>query len=336
MSQVCAYAAQDVKGPLAPFTYELGELGPQQVDIRVESCGLCYSDISMIQNDFDCSVYPLVPGHEIVGTIEALGPQAKGLRAGQRVGLGWISGSCMHCHTCLSGDHNMCPMSEATIVARHGGFADLVRCNAEWAIPLPDDLNPETAGPLFCAGITVFNSLIQVAVRPTHRAGVIGIGGLGHMAVKFLNKWGCEVTAFTSSPAKGADAKAMGAHHVVDWRDSAAVQKRAAQFDILLLCTVNATLDWNDYLNLLGPKGRLHMLGTVVETLPIPFHILLGRQRGISASLTGSPAAIGEMLAFCARHKIEPVVEAFPMTAVNEALAHLRSGKARYRVVLMN
>lgn len=333
MTKVTAYAAKAPKAPLEPFEYALGAIGADQVDVKVEYCGICHSDLSMLNNDWGITQYPFVPGHEIVGTIAAVGAHVKNLKIGQRVGLGWFSGSCMHCHPCMSGDHNLCGTIEQTIVKRHGGFADIVRSNWEWAIPLPESLDASKAGPLFCGGITVFNPIVQFGVKPTHRVGVIGIGGLGHLAIKFLNKWGCEVTAFTSSASKEAEAKAMGAHHVVNSRDSAAMQPLAGKYDFILN-TANVTLDWNAYIAALAPRGRLHTVGAVPEPIPAPAFALIGGQKSISGSPLGSPATIQDMLNFCARHDILPTTEIFDMADVNNAIAHLEEGKARYRVVL--
>jgi uncharacterized zinc-type alcohol dehydrogenase-like protein len=197
-----AYAVKQPGGRLERIAYDPVALGPDQVEIDVIACGVCHSDLSMVNSEWGEVGYPLVPGHEVVGTVAQRGANVKHLNIGDRVGLGWFSGSCMVCNQCLSGTHNLCPTREQTIVGRHGGFADRVRCQAEWATPLPAGIDIRKAGPLFCGGITVFNPLLQFDVRPTHRVGVIGIGGLGHLALQFLNKWGCEVTAFTSSDAK--------------------------------------------------------------------------------------------------------------------------------------
>lgn len=335
MTKVHAYATHEKSGRLTPFEYTLGEIGPQEVDIQVESCGICHSDLSMIDNEWGFSRYPVVPGHEIVGTITAIGEHVKNVKVGQRVGLGWFSGSCMYCHSCLHGDHNLCPTAEQTIVGRHGGFANLVRCNSLWAIALPDKLNVNDAGPLLCGGITVFNPIVQFDVRPTHRVAVIGIGGLGHMALQFLNKWGCEVTAFSSTPAKEAEAKRMGAHDVVNTSDSNALKKLAGRFDFILN-TTNADLDWPAYLNLLGARGRLHTVGVVPNPLPAPAFSLIFKQRSVSGSPLGSPSTIEDMLEFCVRHNINPLTEHFAMKDLNQAIEHLRAGKARYRIVLDN
>jgi uncharacterized zinc-type alcohol dehydrogenase-like protein len=330
-----AYAAHAAGEPLRPFEYDPGELRPGQVEIDVMACGICHSDLSMLDNEWGVSTYPLVPGHEVVGRVRAVGEAVRHLRVGDTVGLGWFSGSCMTCPQCMSGDHNLCGSAEQTLVARHGGFADRVRCDATWAIPLPPGVDVSKAGPLFCGGITVFSPLVQLGVRPTDRVGVIGIGGLGHLALQFLAKWGCEVTAFTSSPSKRDEALGMGAHHVVDSSDPSQLEKRAGSLDFVL-STVNVALDWDRYLATLAPKGRLHTVGAVLTPIPVPAFTLIGGQRSLSGSPLGSPETIRKMLGFCARHGIEAITEHFPMAEVNEALAHLRSGKARYRVVLDN
>ncbi len=324
-----AYAATDAGGKLKPFEFDPGTLGPDHVEIDVDYCGICHSDLSMFHNHWEMTSYPLVPGHEVAGRIAAVGENVKHLR----VGLGWFSESCMICPQCMSGDHNLCGTAEHTIVGRFGGFADKVRCHAAWTIPLPEGVDLINAGPLFCGGITVFNPIVQFDVKPTNRVGVIGIGGLGHLAVQFLNKWGCEVTAFTSNDSKAEDARRMGAHHIVKSRSDEEIGKIAGSLDFII-CTANVTLNWDAYVAALAPKGRLHVVGAVPE--PIPAHVfpMLVGQKSISASPLGSPETTATMLDFCARHEIAPVTEEFPMSQVNEALDHLQSGKARYRIVL--
>jgi len=330
---ITAYAAFEPKGPLQPYSYDPGELQPDQVEIEVINCGICHSDLSMINNDWGLSQYPLIAGHEVVGTIGQVGSGVSHLKPGQLVGLGWHSGYCNQCAFCQSGDHNLCPDNQPTIVAHHGGFADKVRADANSVIPIPDGVDPVSAGPLFCGGITVFNPLVQFGVRPTDRVGVIGIGGLGHIALAFLNAWGCEVTAFTSSDAKREEALKLGAHHTLNSRDPSEIEKAAGSFDIIF-STVNVKLDWNLYLNALKPKGRLHFLGATLEPLDLGVFGLIMGQRSVSGSPVGSPATIAKMLEFAALHDIRPVVERFPMDKVNEALEHLHHGKARYRIVL--
>lgn len=330
-----AYAAHTAGEPLQPFEYDPGPLGGDQVEIDVESCGLCHSDVSMLDNEWGFTQYPFVPGHEVIGTVAAVGSDVNTLNVGQRVGLGWHSGYCNECHTCNSGDHNLCTSAQATIAGHHGGFADKVRAQARAVVPIPEGVNPASAGPLFCGGITVFNPLVQFSLPPTAKVGIIGIGGLGHMAVKFLSAWGCEVTAFTSSESKRDEALEMGAHKVLNSKNAEELEAATGYFD-MILSTVNVKLDWNAYLNTLAPKGRLHFVGATLEPLDIGVFGLIGAQRSISGSPVGSPASIKTMLDFAARHKIEPVVEYLPMNMINEAIARLREGKAHYRIVLQN
>lgn len=328
-----AYAALTAGAPLQAYEYDPGPLVAGDVEIAVEYCGVCHSDLSMLNNEWGMTQFPFVPGHEVAGVISAVGSDVTHLKVGDRVGLGWHSDYCNTCHSCSSGDHNLCGSAQATIVGRHGGFADKVRAGASSVVKLPDGIPSDVAGPLFCGGITVFNPLVQFDVAPTAKVGVIGIGGLGHMALQFLNAWGCEVTAFTSSPEKQQEAMDLGAHHTLDSRDSDALAAAAGRFD-LILSTVNVTLDWSAYINTLKAKGRLHLVGAVLEPIAVGAMSLIMAQRSISGSPVGSPAVISEMLEFAARHNIKPQVEFFDMADVNQAIEHLHHGSPRYRVVL--
>ncbi len=318
---------------LEPFEYDPGELDRGEVELDVESCGICHSDLSMLDNDWGFTQYPFVGGHEVVGTITAIGDDVSTVKVGQRVGLGWHSGYCNSCNTCQSGDHNLCANAQPTIAAHHGGFAEKVRAQASAVVVLPNGVNADSAGPLFCGGITVFNPLVQFDVKATDKVGVIGIGGLGHIALQFLNAWGCEVTAFTSSEHKKVEALEMGAHKVLDSSNASELEAAAGQFDFII-STVNVKLDWNAYVATLAPKGRLHFVGATLEPLDVAVFPLIGGQRSISGSPVGSPGTIKKMLDFAAQHNIEPVTEYFSFDKINEALERVREGKARYRVVL--
>lgn len=333
MATIKAWAAHEAGGRLQPFEYDPGALGADEAEIAIEHCGLCHSDLSMLDNEWGMTAYPFVPGHEGVGRVVAMGAEAKGLSLGQRVGIGWNASSCLHCEQCLAGRHHLCSEVLGTITGRHGAFADKVRCHWVWAVPIPDALPFAEVGPLLCGGITVFAPLDVLGIRPTDRVGVVGIGGLGHMALKFYRAWGCEVTAFTSSNSKAEEARAFGAHQVVSSRDAAAIKALAGTFD-LIVDTVNVPLDWNALLAALAPGGRLHVVGAVLEPIPLPAFALISGQKSVSGSPTGSRSAIDAMLGFAARHGIAPQTEHFPMSRVNDALDHLRAGKARYRVVL--
>ena len=330
-----AYAASAAHGRLERFSFDPGELGNEEVEIQVSHCGVCHSDLSMLDNEWGTTTFPFVPGHEAIGTVVAMGAGAKGLAVGQRVGVGWTAHSCLHCEQCLSGDQHLCSQAQGTIVGRYGAFADRVRVQWTWARPLPEGLDPATAGPLLCGGITVFSPLLQHGVASTAKVGIIGIGGLGHMALQFANKWGCEVHAFTTSDNKGDEARKLGAHYVHNTRHEGELKSLEGSLD-LVISTINVLPDIPGFLGTLAPRGVFHVVGAVLEPLPIPAFGLIVGQKSVSGSPTGSPTAIDRMLGFSARHSIAPVTESFPLSKVNEALDHLRAGKARYRLVLVN
>jgi uncharacterized zinc-type alcohol dehydrogenase-like protein len=326
------WVAKAAKLPMVLESLDPGPLGDEDIEVTVEHCGLCHSDLSVFNNAWGISQFPAVLGHEVIGHITAVGPNTKARNVGQRVGVGWFSGSDMHCRQCMSGNHHLCPQAQATIIGHRGGFASHVRAHWAWTIPLPEKLNFADAGPLLCGGITVFAPLAMYA-KPTDRVGIIGLGGLGHMAVKFAAAYGCDVTAFTSSASKFDEAKGFGANHVVSSNDSAAIKQLGGSFD-LLISTVNVKLDWDAMINTLAPNGRLHVVGAVLEPIPVAAFSLILQQRAVSGSPTGSPVAIETMLDFAARHDIAPQSEHFPMSKINEALARLEAGEARYRIVL--
>ena len=337
MEEFKAYAASEPKGTLKPFSFDPGPLGPEEVEIKVTHCGLCHSDLSMLDNEWGMTTYPFVPGHEAVGKVTAMGPRAKGLKIGQRVGLGWFASSCLSCPQCLSGHQNLCPNAQGTIVGRHGAFADRVRAQWPWVRPMPEALDSAKSGPLLCGGITVLTPLMDYGVSPTARVGVIGIGGLGHMALQFANKWGCEVHAFTTSDNKEKEAEfhSLGAQFVHNTKQPGALKSLAGSLD-LILSTINAPLDIPGMLETLAPRGRLHTVGAILKPMEVPaFGLILG-QKSVAGSPVGSPSGIDRMLAFCARHSIAPVVEFLPMSKINEAFERMRHGKAHYRIVLTN
>lgn len=330
---VNAYAAQGPKGQLNPFSYSIDSLGDEEVLIKIHYCGICHSDLSMLNNDWGISTYPFVPGHEIIGEIVSIGCSVNNLKLGDKVGLGWFSESCMYCQQCLNGEQHLCASKEETIVGRHGGFADYTKAHWSWVIPLPNKINLAKAGPLLCGGITVFNPIVASNVSPTDTVGVIGIGGLGHLAIKFLKHWGCEVIAFSSNPNKKEQILEMGASKVIDSTNPDEFQSIQQKLNFLLN-TTNISLDWNAYISTLAPKGKLHHVGAVLEPMKIPAFSLISGEKTIGGSPLGSPALTRTMLNFCVRHQIYPDVEEFPMSKVNEALKHLELGKARYRIVL--
>jgi alcohol/geraniol dehydrogenase (NADP+) len=329
-----AWAALTRGTMLSRCDFRLGDLEDDKVEIKVEHCGLCRSDLAVIESAWSASAYPVVAGHEIVGRVVALGAAAKGVRLGQRVGVGWYASSCGCCCSCLNGDQQLCDHRQPTIVGQFGGFADHVRVHWMWAIPVPDSLPAASVGPLMCGGLAVFFPFWLHNVRPTSRVAIVGIGGLGHLAIQFARAWGCEVTAISSTLDKAEDAVAFGAHHVMSLSDGDAEQVLPQSFDFMLVTTAGSP-PVPRLLDMLSAKGQLHHVG--ISTEPAQYRIrpnLISRQRLISGSSTGSPSAATQMLEFAARHTILPRLERFPMTQINEAISRLREGKARYRIVL--
>lgn len=322
--------ASSAGAPLERVEAAPREPGADEVLLEVLHCGLCHSDVSMIDNSWQISSYPLVPGHEAVGRVISVGEGVDPSLVGMLRGVGWFAGSCGHCNQCLSGRANLCTKARATIIGQPGAFASQVTAHQDWAIPVPEGLSAANAGPLFCGGITVFAPLIDEGVSPTARVAVIGVGGLGHLALQFCRAWGCEVVALTTSRAKAEEAKRLGAHEVVALADLAS---QAGRFD-LIINTVNQPLDWPAVVGALAPLGRLHLLGAVLEPIPISAFDLITTRRAITGSPTSSPASLRKMVDFCARHGIQPVVEHLPMAEINEAIRRLRLGDVRFRFVL--
>ncbi len=326
------YAAKGPKQPLEPFEYEPGPLGPHEVEVKVSHCGICHSDLAMIDNDWGFTGYPLVPGHEVIGTIAAIGSDVEGVTIGQRVGVGWHCGSCGHCEWCGKGLESLCAQERGTIVHHHGGWADAVRVQAKFAIPIPEALESASAGPFLCAGSTVFTPMARFGVTPMMKTAVVGIGGLGHLAVQFLAAFGCEVTAISSSHSKDDEARKMGATHFIATKGTDELKQAAGSFDFII-STVGADLPWDEYIAALRPQGRLVLVGIPDSALKImPFPLLA--EKSVSGGSCGGPSDTALMLEFAARSGVRPIVETFPMTKVNEALDHVRANKARYRVVL--
>lgn len=335
MSIIKSYAAKAAGADLEVWEYDAGDLKPDDVEVQVDYCGICHSDLSMIDNEWGMSSYPLVAGHEVIGRVAALGEAAKdkGLKIGQRVGIGWTARSCNHCDACISGNQINCLEGSLPTIMNRGGFADKLRADWQWVIPLPESIDIATAGPLLCGGITVFKPLLLNTVTATSRVGVIGIGGLGHIAIQLLRAMGAEVTAFSSNPAKEQEVLEMGADKVVNSRDPEALKALAGQFD-LIINTVAVDLDWQPYFEALAYGGNFHTVGVVMKPLQVPAFTLIGGDRRVSGSATGNPSELRTLMKFAARAKVAPVTELYPMSKINDALRHVREGKARYRVVL--
>jgi uncharacterized zinc-type alcohol dehydrogenase-like protein len=335
MNEIHGLAVHAAGAHLLPYKYDAGELKAAEVEVRISHCGVCHSDVHLIDNDWGMSKYPFIPGHEIVGTVTAVGSDVHSIAAGQRVGIGWQADSCGTCEWCRQGEEHLCAKSQPTCVGRHGGYADSIRVNWRFAIPVPENLESENVAPLLCGGITVYSPLRNHHVRPSSRVGIIGIGGLGHMGLQFAKAFGAEVTAFSTSKSKEDEARQMGAHHFVNTRETGLLKKLAGSFDFLL-STVNADQDWGAYVQALRPKGTLCLVGVPPSPIALQAFALVGGQRAVAGSPTGSPRDLAEMLDVAARHNVKAVTERFAMDKANEAVAKVKKNQVRYRAVLAN
>jgi uncharacterized zinc-type alcohol dehydrogenase-like protein len=335
MTQIQGLAAHAAGAELLPFRYDPGALGAQEVEIGITHCGICHSDIHLISNDWGISQYPFIPGHEIVGTVTAVGAEVLSLQVGQRVGLGWQSNSCGTCEWCTRGMENLCPASEGTCVHRHGGYANRVRANHRFVIPVPEALDSAHTAPLLCGGITVYNPLRTHGINPSSRVGIVGIGGLGHIAIQFARVFGAEVTAFSTSAAKEEEVRALGAQHFVNTRESKALKEVAGSFDFIL-STVNADQDWGVFIQALRPTGTLCFAGVPPSPISVHAFPLISGLRSITGNPTGSPFRLKEMLDVAARHGVKAQTESFPMAKANDAIEKVKKNKVRYRAVLAN
>jgi uncharacterized zinc-type alcohol dehydrogenase-like protein len=335
MALIQGLAAHAAGAELLSFRYDPGELGAQEVEIGITHCGICHSDLHHISNDWGISQYPFIPGHEVIGTVTAIGSQVRSLTVGQRVGLGWQSNSCGQCEWCSRGLENLCPFQEATCVHRHGGYANGVRANARFVSLIPDALPSEQAAPLLCGGITVYSPLRDHGVNPSSRVGVIGIGGLGHIAIQFAKVFGAEIVAFSTSVGKEEEARSLGAHHFVNSRESKGMKEVAGSLDFILN-TANADQDWNVYIQALRPTGTLCFVGVPPSSVSVHAFPLIAGIRTVTGSPIGSPQRIREMLDVAARHNVRATTESFPMSRANEAIDKVKKNKVRYRAVLAN
>lgn len=334
---VRAFAALEASADLTPYEYDAGELGPLDVDVDVTHCGVCHSDVGMIDDEWGYSNFPVVAGHEAVGLVSAIGSAVdpERLKVGQRVAVGAIAGTCMGCEFCLTGRQQLCPKRDDTIMrGDRGGFASSIRAS-DWrfAYPIPDAIESQHAGPMLCAGVTVFAPFMRHDVKPTDRVGIVGIGGLGHLAIQFADAWGCDVTAISSSSSKRDEARELGADHFIATRDSDDLAQAAGTFDFIL-STVSADIPWNAYLSALKPQGTLSIVGVPASALQLgPFELLFSEKK-VSGGVPASRQETVQMLDFAARTGVRPKVETFEMRDINQAIARVRAGQARYRAVV--
>jgi uncharacterized zinc-type alcohol dehydrogenase-like protein len=335
MPEIRGLATHAAGAQLLPYKYSVGELGPQEVEVKITHCGVCHSDVHLIDNDWGMSKYPFIPGHEIVGRVTGVGSAVTDRKLGERVGIGWQADSCGVCEWCRQGDEHLCAKAQPTCIGRNGGYADAIRVNSRFVIPVPQGMESENVAPLLCGGITVYSPLRNLLARPASRVGVVGIGGLGHIGIQFARTFGAEVTALSTSKDKEAEARKLGAHHFVNTRDTAELKKVAGSFDFVL-STVSADQDWQALVNSLRPKGTLCVVGAAPSAISVQPFSLIGGQKAISGSPTGSPRDLYEMLDVAARHGVKAITERFPMAKANDAIAKVKKSKVRYRAVLAN
>ncbi|UCF10729.1 MAG: NAD(P)-dependent alcohol dehydrogenase [Candidatus Bipolaricaulota bacterium] len=331
--KISAMAAAQRGAALQPCEYDAGNLGPHDCLIEVAACGLCHSDIHMIDDDWRISSYPLVPGHEIIGRVEETGSSVKHVKRGERIGIGWQRSSCLQCDDCLRGDENLCDGNQGVISHGHGGFAERLVMDSRFLFPIPEGITTDVAGPLLCGGITVFAALRTAGMTSGQRVGVIGVGGLGHLAVQFAAKLGNWVTVFTTSDDKAEFAARLGAHEAVVVAGDEP-PRSSRRLDILLN-TAPANLDWAAYLKLLDSDGTLTFVALPSTAMQLPVELLLFKRRRVMASPIGGRALMRDMLRTADTFGVVPLIEKFPLGEINTAIRKVRENTVRYRAVLM-
>ena len=334
-----AYAAPAVHAPLVPFSFERRDVGPHDVLIDIKFCGVCHSDLHQVRDEWGGAQFPMVPGHEIVGVVREVGAHVTKFQAGQLAGVGCMVDSCRTCDSCREGLEQYCePGFTGTYAAAdkisggqtQGGYSNIIVVDESFVLRIADGQPLERVAPLLCAGITTYSPLRQWNVQPGERVAVVGLGGLGHMAVKLAAAMGAEVTVLSTSPNKQADAEGLGAHKFVVTKDPAALQEVTNYFD-LILNTVSAPTDLSQYLQLLRRDGTMVLLGVPSEAPQIHAFNLIGRRRRLAGSLIGGIAETQEMLDFCAEHGILSDVEVIPISEINEAYERMLKGDVKYR-----
>ena len=342
MKEINAYAAKDAVSPVAPFSITRREVKPHDVQIDILFCGVCHSDLHQIRNEWGNSIFPMVPGHEIVGRITAVGDKVKNFAAGDYAGVGCFVDSCRTCASCVAGDEQYCETGMTGTynsyerdgkTPTYGGYSTQIVVDENYVLHVSEKLPLSGVAPLLCAGITTYSPLKHVGVGKGHKVGVLGLGGLGHMAVKFAVSFGAEVTMLSHSKSKEADAKRLGAHNFALISDPEVMAGLQNKFDFILN-TVSAPHDYNTYLNLLNTNGTMIVVGAPPAPAEIPAFNLIMKRRSIIGSLIGGIKETQEMLDYCAEHNIVSDVEVIPVQQINEAYERMLKGDVRYRFVI--
>jgi len=342
MPRTPAYAAASAKAPLAPFSVDRRPPGPRDVAIDVLFCGVCHSDIHQARDEWGGSIFPMVPGHEIVGRVRQVGAEVTRFKAGDLAGVGCMVDSCRACDPCRRDLEQFCEKGAAftyngTEMDRktptYGGYSAHVVVEERFTLRLPAGLDPAAAAPLLCAGITTYSPLRQWGCKQGDRVGVVGLGGLGHMAVKLAASMGAEVTMLSTSRAKEADARRLGAHEFAVTSDKATFQRLAGRFDIIV-DTISAPHDYNAHLGMLRLRGTMVVVGVPPEPAPVAAFSLISGNKRLAGSLIGGIAETQEMLDYCAAHRIASDVEVIPIQGINQAYERMLKGDVRYRFVV--
>ncbi len=336
------YAAQSPKTPLAPFKFERRDPGPADVAIDILFCGICHSDVHQARDEWGGSTFPMVPGHEIVGRVSKVGSKVTRFKSGDMVGIGCFVDSCRKCASCKEGLEQYC---EGHLVMTYngtekdektptqGGYSNHIVADENYLLKIPKGMAPERAAPLLCAGITTYSPMMHWKIGKGHKLGVIGLGGLGHMAVQIGNAMGAEITVFSTSRRKEADAKKMGATHFEVLSEGDTTERLAGKYDFLIN-TVSANQDMNVLLSLLKRDGTMILVGAPSEPSPISsFSLIMGRRK-LGGSLIGGIRETQEMLDFCAKHDIASYVEVIPASKINEAYERMLRSDVKYRFVI--
>jgi uncharacterized zinc-type alcohol dehydrogenase-like protein len=342
MTTAKAYAATSATAPLSPYQFERRAVGPHDVQIEIAYCGICHSDLHQVRNEWGNSTYPMVPGHEIVGKVTAVGAHVKGFKIGDLAGVGCLVDSCRTCPSCqrqleqfcqkgAAFSYNSTEMDRKTIT--QGGYSSSIVTDEAFVLKISPKLDLAAAAPLLCAGITTYSPLSRYHTKKGDKVGVVGLGGLGHMAVKIAAAMGAEVTMLSTSKSKEADARKLGAHHFGLTSDDATFKQLAGQFD-LLIDTISAPHDYNKYLGLLRLEGAMVLLGVPPEPMPVAAGSLIFGRKVLTGSLIGGIAETQEMLDFCAEHGIVSEIELIPVQQVNTAYDRMMKNDVRYRFVL--
>jgi uncharacterized zinc-type alcohol dehydrogenase-like protein len=342
MIKTLGYAARQAKAPLAPFTFERREPRDHDVLIDIRYCGICHSDIHQARDEWGGSTFPMVPGHEIAGVVSRVGSKVTRYQVGDSVGVGCFVDSCRKCASCREGLEQYCEVlmsgtyngvEQDGKTPTQGGYSTQIVVDEKYVLKIPANLPLDRAAPLMCAGITLYSPLMHWKAGPGKRVGIVGLGGLGHMGVKIAAALGAEVTVLSQSTKKEADAKRMGARELLATSNPETFEKLQGKLD-LIICTVSAGIDWNQYLSLLRRDGTMVVVGVPDQNVPVGAFYLIGGRRSLAGSLIGGIRETQEMLDFCGKHGISCDIEKIPAQKINEAYDRVVKSDVRYRFVI--